>query len=533
MTTPSAASQTKQNRGICTSCNKVVPARHETREGAVYLVKDCPACGRTETVVSSDPARYQQKRELLGYCGEAENTCSLDCPNCNAHKPPTLVFIDVTNRCNMNCPICLANIPAMGFRFDPPMAYFERIFERLSQMTPRPKIQLFGGEPTCREDLVEMIELARDRYGLEARVVTNGLRLANEEYCQRLLATGCQLMFSFDGRNPAIYERTRKHPTAYAKKLQGLENVRKHRKSKVTLMVCVGDGVNDHDMADLVEYCHEGRDFIAAMDLIPLTATWGPEQVDARNTTIEDVERIMAEQLPGMVFFPAAAMFRLKTLQQTFDLGRLTFSGAHPNCESVSAMISDGQRYHPIGKYLKRPLDAVISDLLELDQRLGERLPRSLMSRLFGARGRRLVYGWALWKLVRRSMDTREVIGPKAGSKIARIVWGLARGTKMKVLLRANTQVHGLLRVIVLPFEEAGCVEAARLVDCPAQFAYEHPETQEVRFMPVCAWPFHKNGILRDTAERYGIDHGTGAEGLTGLDKRTAASPAAAGAAAD
>jgi len=519
MTDPAAS--TLQNRAICSKCGKVVPARHEAQAGRVALVKECPACGVSETLVSTNAARYQEKRELTGYKGDAEKTCGLNCMSCKTHKPPTLVFLDVTNRCNMNCPICLANIPAMGFRFDPPREYFEKIFTKLSQMEPRPKLQLFGGEPTCRDDLIEIIEMARDQYGLEARVVTNGIRLADEEYCKRLLATGCQLMFSFDGRNPAIYERTRKQPRGFERKTQALENVRKHHKSKITLMVCLGEGINDEFLPDLVEYCHEGRDFIAAMDLIPLVATWGPEKVDTRNTTIEDIERIMAAQFPGMAFFPAGVMYKLMTLRQTFDLGRLTFGGAHPNCEAVSAMISDGRKYQPLTKYLQRPLNDVVADLLALDAAMAEKLPQSLMGKLFGVRGRRFVYGWKLYRLARRSLDTRQIFGGNAFPKLVKIAWGLMRGVKMKTLLRANTQAHGILRVIVLPFEERECVEAARLVDCPAAFAYEHPVTKEVQFMPVCAWAIHKNGILRETAQAYGVDHDTGQEGLTGLRKRT------------
>ncbi len=525
---PDPAPKALQNRAMCGTCGKVVPAHHETRENRVALVKVCPECGVTETTVSTNAVRYQEKRALTGYQGEAEKTCALNCMSCNAHKSPTLVFMDVTNRCNMNCPICLANIPAMGFRFDPPIEYFERIFARLSQMSPKPKIQLFGGEPTCRDDLIEIIEMARDKYGLEARVVTNGIRLADEEYCKRLLATGCQLMFSFDGRSPKIYERTRKLHRGYELKLQALENIRKHHKSKITLMVCLGEGINDEFLPDLVQYCHEGRDFIAAMDLIPLVATWGPEKVDTRNTTIEDVERLMTQQFPGMAFFPAGIMYKLMTLRETFDLGRLTFGGAHPNCEAVSAMVSDGQKYYPATQYLKRPLNDVVADLLALDARMAAVLPRSLWGRLFGHKGRKLVYGWSLYRLARRSLNTREIFGGAAFPKLLKIVWGLMRGVKMKRLLRANTRAHGVLRVIVLPFEERECVEAARLVDCPAQFAYEHPVTREVRFMPVCAWAIHKNDILRATVGNYGIDHGTGKEGMTGLKPRAEVAAAAA-----
>jgi len=500
---------TARNLGICPTCGKVAPAHHETRGDRVLLVKTCAACGRTEAVVSTHAARYQEKRDLTGYAGEAEKSCSLNCMSCNSHKPPTLVFLDVTNRCNMNCPICLANIPAMGFRFDPPKAYFEKVFTTLSAMDPKPKIQLFGGEPTCRDDLIELIEEARDRYGLEARVVTNGIRLANEAYCKKLLATGCQLMFSFDGRAPEIYER----------KLQALENIRRHHKSKITLMVCLGEGINDRHLPDLVAYCHEGRDFIAAMDLIPLVATWGPEQVDTRNTTIEDVERIMTQQFPGLAFFPAGVMYKLTALRSVFDMGRLTFGGAHPNCESVSAMISDGSQYVPLTRYLRRPLNDAIAELLALDARMAQTLPRDPLTKGFRRRRAQLVYGWRLFHLLRRSLDTRAIFGGAPFPKMMKIVWGLIRGARLKHLLRANTQFQGVLRLIVLPFEEKDCVEAARLVDCPAQFAYEHPVTREIKFMPVCAWAIHKNGILKTIAESYGVAE-SGEEGLTGLRPR-------------
>jgi hypothetical protein len=51
-------------------------------------------------------------------------------------------------------------------------------------------------------------------------------------------------------------------------------------------------------------------------------------------------------------------------------------------------------------------------------------------------------------------------------------------------------------------------------VDCPASFAYEHPESKEIRFMPVCAWSMYKDDILRSTAETYGFDDGTGNLGM-------------------
>ncbi|NIO13772.1 MAG: radical SAM protein, partial [Xanthomonadales bacterium] len=91
------------------------------------------------------------KRSLDSGC--AYVGCDLECVDCPHKTEPSFVFLDVTNRCNLNCPICINNTPSMGFVFEPPLEYFQQVFSRLHHYRPRPPVQLFGGEPTVREDL--------------------------------------------------------------------------------------------------------------------------------------------------------------------------------------------------------------------------------------------------------------------------------------------------------------------------------------------------------------------------------------------
>lgn len=72
----------------------------------------------------------------------------------------------------------------MGFLFEPPLEYFEKIFKYYAQCEPKPSIQLFGGEPTVRNDLFDIIRIAR-KLKLATRLTTNGIRLADEEYCKK------------------------------------------------------------------------------------------------------------------------------------------------------------------------------------------------------------------------------------------------------------------------------------------------------------------------------------------------------------
>ena len=198
------------NFAYCNSCRQTVPAEHVMREGKVYLVKKCPKCGKNETLISSDVDAYKKKFDFMG--DVIYESCGLNCLECT-HKVPNIAFVELTNRCNMNCPICITNVPSMGFEFEPDMEYFKLIFKDLSKLNPRPSIQLFGGEPTVREDLFDIIRLAKS-YGLSVRVVTNGLKLADKKYCEKLVEEGVSVLISFDAFNKTLDEIFRGMPEA-------------------------------------------------------------------------------------------------------------------------------------------------------------------------------------------------------------------------------------------------------------------------------------------------------------------------------
>jgi hypothetical protein len=194
----------------------------------------------------------------------------------------------------------------------------------------------------------------------------------------------------------------------------------------------------------------------------------------------------------------------LQTLKEVFDV-RLTFGGAHPNCESVSLLISDGEKYRPFSEYLKIDQDQAVIEAVKLDKEMGEKLKKSLLAKILGKTGKRIVYGWTILKTLKRVVNLHEVFGDGIWSKTLKILFGLLTGKKLKNLIRKHSRCQGILRLMVLPFEEEECVESARLMECPAAFAYEHPVTKEIHFMPVCSWPIYKNDILRETTRVYGI----------------------------
>jgi hypothetical protein len=416
-----------------------------------------------------------------------------------------MVFLDVTNRCNMNCPICIANIPGMGFEFNPPLEYFDHVLKGLSRMTPPPTVLLFGGEPTVRNDLFDIIDMCR-RYDLRVRIVTNGLRLADEEYCKKICDARIPVLLAFDGRDPTIYSRMRKSSNAYALKLKALANLKKYSTRRHTIMCCVARHINDRHMADLIQFCHENRDCITALHLIPLTETWeeGEFETDV-STTIEDVEQIIQEAFPGetVEFVPAGLAHHLLPSMKFFGDIRLTFGAVHPNCESMTLLLSDGERYRPLGHYLKRPLDDIAAEAVVHAKKIQPKLARLDPKRFVPRwRGRLLVLR-AFGGMALRSLDSRKVLKGNRFLAVTRILGGALIGKPLKVQLRKHTHVHDVMRMIVLPFEEYHSIDGARLQLCKAGFAYEDPDTEEIKTVSVCAWSLFKVPIQRRIADKY------------------------------
>jgi len=493
----------ERNLGLCNQCRGRVPAEFFVREGAVWLRKECPQCGETESLVSRDAAGWQAKRDMWQDVPTEPVACSLHCDRCRNDHKPNMVFLDVTNRCNMNCPICIATIRGMGFDFTPPLSYFEKIFSEISQMEPRPMVELFGGEPTVRADLLDVIAIGR-KYKLRPRVVTNGLKLADEEYCRKLCESGVRVRFAFDGRSPEIYKRLRNSPGAYEKKMKGLENLSKYSRRRQSIISCAARGINDQYIGDMIQFCHEKRDLIAELGIIPLTENWKDGEFEVGvHTTLEDVEKMVQESLPGedVEFVPAGLSYSLRQCRSFFRRSSrseiLLLGGGHPNCESMPLLISDGTRYRSINHYLKAPFRQVCTEFVALSKKLEPKLSRLNPERFFQRlRGQIIVAGAVAPWLLRRIKFWRLL-----GGSIREHIRHLFTSSPGPVKRRPAR----ILRVAGLPFEEEHSIDAARLENCKAVFAYEDVEDGQVKTIPACLWYPYRNPILEKISKKYGI----------------------------
>jgi uncharacterized radical SAM superfamily Fe-S cluster-containing enzyme len=506
------------NKSYCNSCRKLVPSKATERDGQVFLVKSCPDCGQTETIISTSAERYNAKHALdMGYDYAG---CELNCAECAHRGGAHFAFVDVTNRCNMQCPICCDDVPSMGFRFDPPMEYFDKVFQQLAAKNPIPIAVFFGGEPTVRNDLFDIVELGRS-YGITTRVITNGLRMANKDYCQKILNTRATILMSYDGTNPELYKELRggdRYRDIKERAIRNIASTPRLKRGRVEFITCIARGLNDDKLPEYLAFCHRNRHWLRRVNLMPLAHTWegagGGD--DPERITTEDVEQLVADCFPGekVEFLPAGFVAEFRTVLKYLRSGAPPFLGAHPNCESMYILMSDGEKYVPLSHYLEHSIVEFGQALLDLERRLKAREKRSGKG-LFGGLLRMLHLDKALLKFrglwsisyvfVRQLRLGRMVKGrglAKLWHSIA-LTCGLLFRRHSRTLRAKHTNMQHDLQIVILPFEDDFTTETDRFERCPNLHVYLDPETDELRSVPVCAWRLHNVELLGKVADRY------------------------------
>ena len=243
-----------QTYAVCPICLKRLRARRVRREGGVYLERDCPEHGRFSALVWRDLldfAKWTKHAEKIGNAGN-EN-CPRDCGLCAAHLRDTCcVLLEVTNRCDLNtCTFCFADRAETAE--DPAFEEIERQIKNLVR-PGKTFLQLSGGEPTVRDDLPEIVRIARRAGCKYVQLNSNGLRLAEDEAFVRALAeAGLSFVFmQFDGTDDEIYVRLRGRPLFEVKK-RAIERCAQHGIG-VTLVPTLVRGVNDRRIADILRF---------------------------------------------------------------------------------------------------------------------------------------------------------------------------------------------------------------------------------------------------------------------------------------
>lgn len=303
-------------QSICPCCEKPVPAVYIERDGKVFFEKTCDEHGDFQALVAthaedyltwvSHPVVNVPPKEPITK-GANTDECPLHCGTCENHmQTACCVLIDITKRCNQHCPYCFARAEMDAEDAgEPPIEVLEAKFDLLRELgEERPfNIQLSGGEPTVREDLPEIIKMAKDKGFEYVQINTNGKRLAMEkDYAKIIKEAGASVVFmQFDGTNDEINLALRGEPLAEIKK-QAVENCRRAG-LPVTLVPTILKNVNLSNIGGMIEFLLEHISVVKGIHFQPVSFFGRhPDPEHENRVTMFDVIREIEKQCEGFSY---------------------------------------------------------------------------------------------------------------------------------------------------------------------------------------------------------------------------------------
>lgn len=293
---------------LCPSCMKRVDAKIILKNNSIYLLKSCKEHGEQLGILEED-AEYFLKRNDYTKPGTISKTqtkinsgCPFDCGLCSEHDQHTCIgLIEITNKCDLNCPICYARAgkkEILGLDKISKMMDFYKD----SEFGDAEILQISGGEPTTHPDILEIIDLAREKNFKYVLLNTNGLRIANDEEFVRELGKfkgKFEIYLQFDGFDKKTYEHLRGKDLREIKQ-KAIQNLSKY-KIPITLVSTIERGINDDEIGKIINFGLE-QEYIRGVNFQPICFSGRLKKHDIENRiTITGILKKIEEQTKGKI----------------------------------------------------------------------------------------------------------------------------------------------------------------------------------------------------------------------------------------
>jgi len=344
---------------------KVIKADLLDENGQIIIRKTCPIHGEFEDTYWSDSRLYRWA-ERYAWDGDGlsnprtkrQKGCPYDCGICNEHKSATvLAIVDITNRCNLRCPVCFANAAAAGYLYEPTKEQIKGILENFRSNMPHPPsaLQLSGGEPTVRDDLPEIIRMAKQVGFEHIEVNTNGLRTAqNPDYIKELAEAGMDTFYlSFDGLTPEVY-KSKAGVDLLQVKLKAIENARKAGLQSVVLVPVLIRGVNEKQVGDIIRFAVKNSDVIRGVNFQPVSICGriDREKLREMRITIPDLMKLCEDQTNGDIresdWYPIPSCVPISKAVGAIKGRRYSEFTCHPHCGAATFIFTENEKITPL-----------------------------------------------------------------------------------------------------------------------------------------------------------------------------------------
>ena len=352
---------------VCPACfqeEKIhkINAKVIEEDGKVYIVKECEKHGSFKDIYFSDVNVYKRwmKYKVTGNPAPDVKTKVFDeLALYDEHKSQSvLTNLLVTNRCDLRCNYCFMNAGASGRVYEPTLNQIRDIMIQARNERPMGSkaIQITGGEPAIRDDLLDIVRMAKEVGFTHVQVNTNGLKLADSvNFCKQLKDARVNTIYmSFDGvtkdANPWI---------EYNKK--AIDNLRKAN-LKIVLVPCLIGDKNLHEAGKIIRFALDNMDIIRGVNFQPVSfcgriTKLNDEKREKQRvdyvSMMEAIEKEFNGQISRDDFYPVPFVFPISKLIELLKGETQVEFTAHPGCGGATYIFMDKGKPIPVTRFIK------------------------------------------------------------------------------------------------------------------------------------------------------------------------------------
>ncbi|MFB6266635.1 MAG: tetraether lipid synthase Tes [Halodesulfurarchaeum sp.] len=431
---PEATEHLKVTGSLCPECvaeerfeEMLVPMVVFREDGAIKLAKECPEHGITRDVYWSDADLYDRAQRWgtetnhlssAHHVPEGPIQCPTDCGLCPLHKSHTgLGNITVTNRCDLSCWYCFFYAREDDPLYEPTKEEIRRMAENMAGEEPigNNAIQITGGEPTMRGDIVEVVETVDDVVDHIQFNTHSGVLAGNVELARNLREAGVNTIYtSFDGVDPAVNTKN------YWEMPEAIRTYREADLPVVLVPTVIGDQ-NDDQLGDIIRFAAANVDIVRGVNFQPVSIVgrMPDEKRREQRVTIPDAIHAIEAQTDGAIpadaWYPIPSVLPVSEFSETWNDEPLYELSNHFACGMATYVYRDGDDLVPITDFFD--VGPFLDALREIADEYETGL-RRLEKAKVGAR-----LAWELYRAIDREAEPD-------GVKIGRwLLEGLTAGT--------------------------------------------------------------------------------------------------------
>lgn len=450
------------------------------KDNKVWMKKKCEEHGITKEIYWADYDMYKSAEKFQDPGikilnpqidkSKFEIDCPTDCGLCVEHESHTgLGNIVLTNRCDLTCWYCFFYAKEGDPIYEPTFDQIKFMLKRMYDLKPvgANAVQLTGGEPTLREDLIDIIKAAKEIGYDHIQLNTNGINLSRSlELCKNIRDAGSHVLYmSFDGLTPQT------NPKNYWEALGAIENCRKAGLGIVLVPTIIG-GVNDHELGDIIRFGFANIDTVRSVNFQPVSLVGRmPEKLRKRQRiTIPGAIKRIEEQTDGQIgkehWFPVPCASQITDFIEALKEEPKYRLSIHFACGMATYVFKDGDKMVPLPKFF---------DIEGFFNYLG-----GLTSELQEAKFKKITKAKVLGKLafnIRKFVDNK--YKPKE-LKFVRMLTGAMTGGNYHGLADFH---HNSLFVGMMHFQDPYNWDIDRIHKCDIHYA-----TPDGKIIPFCTF---------------------------------------------